>query len=74
MNLVGVDYVGFGSDFDGLGDSLPAGLKDVSAYPNLICELLKRGYSENDIRKICGENILRVWAKVEDVGRELRAM
>ena len=64
--LVGVDYVGLGSDFDGVGDSLPEGLKDVAAYPNLIEGLLRRGYSETDIRKILGENLLRVWEAVED--------
>jgi membrane dipeptidase len=64
--LVGVDHVGIGSDYDGVGDSLPTGLKDVSAYPNLIEGLLKRGYSEEDIGKILGENLLRVWAEVED--------
>jgi membrane dipeptidase len=64
--LVGIDYVGLGSDFDGVGDSLPTGLKDVSMYPNLIAELLKRGYSKEDIEKICYKNIFRVWKAVED--------
>ncbi len=64
--LVGVDHVGIGSDFDGVGDSLPTGLKDVSAYPNLVEGLLRRGHSEADIRKILGENLLRVWQAVED--------
>lgn len=68
VDLVGVDHVGFGSDFDGVGDSLPEGLKDVSGYPNLIYELLKSGHSEEDIRKICGENLLRVWSEVERIG------
>ena len=63
--LVGVNHVGIGSDFDGVGDSLPTGLKDVAAYPNLIEGLLKRGYSEEDIRKILGGNLLRVWEDVE---------
>ena len=63
--LVGVDHVGIGSDFDGVGDSLPTGLKDVAGYPNLIEGLLRRGYSEEDIRKILGENLLRVWEQVE---------
>lgn len=65
-NLVGIDYVGLGSDFDGVGDSLPTGLKDVSMFPNLIAELLKRGYSREDIEKICYKNIFRVWKAVED--------
>ena len=71
VNLVGVDHVGFGSDFDGVGDSLPTGLKDVSQYPNLIYELLKLGYSDEDIEKICYKNVFRVWNKVEEVAKEL---
>lgn len=63
----GTDNVGIGSDFDGVGDSLPTGLKDVSMYPNLIEELLERGYSEEDIAKICYKNVFRVWNKVEEV-------
>ncbi len=70
VKLVGVNHVGFGSDFDGVGDSLPTGLKDVSAYPNLIYVLLKRGYSEEDIAKICYKNVFRVWEQVEKVARE----
>ena len=60
-----VDHVGIGSDYDGVGDSLPIGLKDVSSYPNLIEGMLDRGYSEEDIRKILGGNVLRVWREVE---------
>jgi len=70
IKLVGVDHVGLGSDFDGVGDSLPTGLKDVSQYPNLIYELLKRNYSKKDIEKICGLNLLRVWTKVEQVAAQ----
>lgn len=66
VSLSSVDHVGIGSDFDGVGDSLPVGLKDVASYPNLVKGLLERGYSEADIRKILGENLLRVWKKVED--------
>ncbi len=65
IKLVGVDYVGIGSDFDGVGDSLPVGLKDVGQYPNLVAEFLRRGYSEDDIAKILGGNLLRVWGQVE---------
>jgi membrane dipeptidase len=61
VKLVGIDHVGFGSDFDGVGDTLPTGLKDVSQYPNLIYVLLKRGYSEKDLVKICSGNVFRVW-------------
>ena len=64
FNLVGVDHIGLGSDFDGVGDTLPTGLKDVSMYLNLIAELLKRGYSKEDIEKICYKNIFRVWNEV----------
>ncbi len=63
--LVGIEHVGIGSDFDGVLDTLPVGLKDVSAYPNLIEGLLQRGYSEADIRKILAENLLRVGSDVE---------
>ncbi len=63
--LAGIDHVGLGSDFDGVGDSLPTGLKDVSQYPNLIRELLARGYSEEAIAKVCYKNVFRVWRAVE---------
>jgi membrane dipeptidase len=64
VQLAGIDHVGLGSDYDGVGDSLPTGLKDVSQYPNLIYVLLKRGYSPEDIEKICSKNVFRVWNKV----------
>jgi membrane dipeptidase len=70
VKLAGIDYVGFGSDFEGVGDSLPEGLKDVSFYPNLIYHLLKEGYSDEDIEKICSGNILRVWSEVERISGE----
>ncbi len=69
--LVGIDHVGLGSDYDGVGDSLPTGLKDVSAYPNLLRVLLERGYSEEDVSKVAGENLLRVWNEVEGVAAGL---
>jgi membrane dipeptidase len=69
--LAGIDHVGFGSDFDGVTE-VPEGLEDISAYPNLIYELLKRGYGEADIRKICAENFLGVWAAVEKAAAALR--
>lgn len=68
--LAGIDHVGFGSDYDGVGDTLPTGLKDVSQYPNLIYELLKRGYTEEDIEKICYKNVFRVWSEVEQVAKK----
>ena len=66
VNLVGIDHVGLGSDYDGV-TGLPEGLEDVSTYPNLITELLRRNYSEEDISKILGGNALRVWKTVEEV-------
>ncbi len=69
VKLTGIDHVGIGSDFDGVGDSLPLGLKDVSQYPNLIAVLLKRGYSPEDIEKICSGNLFRVWNKVIEVSK-----
>jgi membrane dipeptidase len=71
VGLAGIDHVGLGSDYDGVGDSLPEGLKDVSGYPNLIAALLEEGYSEGDVIKILGENLLRVWSEVERVAEEL---
>ena len=71
IQLVGVEHVGLGSDFDGVGDSLPTGLKDASQYPNLVAELLRRGHSEGDVRLILGENLLRVWERAEAVAEEL---
>ena len=73
VKLVGIDYVGIGSDYDGVGDSLPEGLKDVSTFPNLIKGLLERGYSEPDIKKILNENLLRVWSQVEAVAAQSKA-
>lgn len=63
--LVGIEHVGIGSDYDGVGDSLPVGLKDVSTFPNLVEGLLARGYSETDIKLILSGNALRVWKAVE---------
>ncbi|TNF88697.1 MAG: membrane dipeptidase [Gammaproteobacteria bacterium] len=65
VQLAGIDHVGIGSDYDGVGDTLPIGLKDVSEYPNLVNGLLERGYSEEDIEKIWGGNTMRVWAEAE---------
>jgi len=73
IDLVGIDYVGLGSDFDGVGDNLPVGLEDASCYPNLIYELLKKSLTEEDIQKICSGNLLRVWSQVEKVAHELQS-
>ena len=59
VKLVGDDYVGLGSDFDGVS-SLPVGLEDVTTYPKITQELMRRGYSKKSIRKILGGNVLRV--------------
>lgn len=73
VKLVGVDYVGLGSDFNGVGEgNLPIGLEDVSKIPNLVYELLVRGYKDEDITKILGENLLRVWKQVEKVSDSLK--
>jgi membrane dipeptidase len=64
--LVGARHVGFGSDFDGVGDSLPEGMKDVSYYPQLIEKFLAKGYSEDDLEAIMGGNLLRVWRAVQE--------
>lgn len=65
VKIAGIDYVGLGSDYDGVGDSLPVGLKDVASYPNLVEGMLKRGYSEEDIKKVLSGNFLRVWRTTE---------
>jgi membrane dipeptidase len=69
--VAGVDHVGLGSDFAGTF-LMPQGIKDVSGFPNITFELIKRGYSEADIRKILGENVLRVMSEVESMSRSLR--
>jgi len=70
VKVAGIDHVGIGADFDGAVD-MPEGAQDVSMLPNITYELLKRGYSEKDIRKILGENFLRVFAEVERVSRSM---
>lgn len=67
------DFVGIGSDYDGVGDSLPTGLKDVSSYPALVNGLLERGYSEADIKKILSGNLIRVWQQVEAFAKASQA-
>jgi membrane dipeptidase len=68
VKVGGVDHVGLGSDFDGI-DSAPRGMEDVSKLPTLVRELARRGYSETDLEKILGGNLLRVMRRVEDVSR-----
>ena len=69
-NTVGVDYIGIGGDYDGMSAG-PIGLDDVSTYPKLFVELLRRGYSEGDLAKIAGLNILRVMRAVEGKAKDL---
>ena len=69
--LVSPDHVGFGSDFDGISGMVPAGLEDVSKFPVLIKGLIEMGYSDADVRKIAGENLLRVMQRNEEVARSL---
>lgn len=70
VELIGIDYVGIGSDYDGVGDSLPIGLKDVSSYPNLIQGLMDRDYSDKDIKKILSGNLLRVLKQAEEYAKK----
>jgi membrane dipeptidase len=70
--VAGIDHVGLGGDFDGI-ENVVQGLEDVSKYPTLIAELLRRGYKDQEIRKITGQNILRVMRQVEKVSITLRA-
>lgn len=72
VEIAGVDHVGLGTDYDGVGDSLPIDLKDVSTYPVLIDGLLARGYDEASIEKILGGNALRVWEDVEKARKKRR--
>ncbi|HXC09248.1 MAG TPA: dipeptidase [Steroidobacteraceae bacterium] len=70
--VAGIDHVGLGSDFDGIGDA-PVGLDGVDKYPALLEELMRRGWTDADIAKIAGENVLRVMAAAEKVAVKLRA-
>lgn len=69
--IAGVDYVGIGSDFDGI-DSTPVGLEDVSTFPVLFAELSRRGWSDEDLAKLAGENVLRAMREAEAVARRLQ--
>jgi membrane dipeptidase len=72
VQVGGIEHVGLGSDFDGI-DSAPTGMEDVSKLPDLVRELARRRYSEQDLKKILGGNLLRVMRQVESVSRELRS-
>ncbi len=69
--VAGIDHVGLGSDFDGISQT-PTGLEDVSKYPALVAELLRRGWSAGDVKKLAGENILRVLREAEKTAERLR--
>lgn len=69
--VAGIDHVGIGSDFDGIS-SVPVGLEDVSDFPNLFAELARRGWTETELRKLAGENLLRAWREAEGVARRLQ--
>jgi membrane dipeptidase len=73
IKIAGIDHVGLGADLDGIPlNAAPVGLEDVSKYPVLTYELLKRGHSEADIKKILGENLLRAMARCEQVAKEMQ--
>jgi membrane dipeptidase len=69
--VAGIDHVGIGSDFDGF-DGAPEGLEDVSCYPALLAELMRRGYTREDIKKLAGLNFLRVFREAEQVSARLK--
>lgn len=71
VELAGIDHVGIGSDFDGIS-STPKGLEDVSTYPKVFAELSRRGWSEEELAKLAGENVLRVMRQAEEVARRLQ--
>jgi len=72
VKVAGIDHVGIGSDFDGIGE-VPEGMEDVSKLGKIPEELKRRGYSDGDIRKIMGDNFMRVFAEVEKVAKEMQA-
>ena len=71
--VAGVDHVGIGSDYDGVGATLPAGLGDVTTYPALLAEMMRRGWPDKDVAKLAGGNVLRVMAAAEKVKTQLAA-
>jgi membrane dipeptidase len=73
IKVAGIDHVGIGSDFDGIDGLAPTGMEDVSKLPVIAYELLKRGYSDADVKKVLGENLLRVMSEVESVARKAHA-
>lgn len=70
VEVAGADHVGFGSDFDGVSGMVPTGMEDVSKYPELVGGLISMGYPDKDIRKIMGENLLRVMGAAEEAAEK----
>jgi membrane dipeptidase len=71
VQVAGIDHVGIGSDYDGIS-STPVGMEDVSTYPVLLAELSRRGWTEEDLAKLAGENVLRAMREAEEVARRLQ--
>ena len=72
--VAGADHVGIGSDFDGVDDDLPIGLEDQSTYPALFAELIRRGWSDTDLRKLAGDNVLRALTQAEQAAKRIQKM
>lgn len=70
--VAGIDHVGIGADFDGIGGAAPSGLEGVQSYPDLLRELARRGWSDSDLAKLAGGNVLRVMTRVEQVSASMR--
>jgi membrane dipeptidase len=71
-NVAGIDHVGLGSDYDGISGTSPEGMTGVDSYPALLRELIRRGWSDQDLAKLAGGNVLRVMERVEQVAASLR--
>jgi membrane dipeptidase len=71
-NIAGANHVGIGSDFDGVDDDLPDGLQSQADYPKVFAELILRGWSDTDLKKLAGENVLRALSQAELVARRLQ--
>jgi membrane dipeptidase len=69
--IAGVDHIGIGSDFDGMGEG-PAGLEDVATFPALFAELIRRGWSDADLKKLAGENLIRAFRQAESTAARLQ--
>ena len=70
-STIGYAHVGLGSDFDGMGSLTPRGLEGVDKFPDLVAELLRRGVGDEDVGKVVGGNVMRVWGAVERVAGEM---